>query len=347
MNKKALGTDKMELKRKTTIYDVAAASGVSASSVGSILNGSWEKRRISKDLAERVLEVAAHLGYRQNRQASALRTQRSGLIGMILPLHDNRYFSSLSQAFEAEARLRNLCPIVVSTLRDPDEEKRTVATLISHNVDSLFIAGATDPDPLSRMCSDAGIPHINVDLPGALVASVVTDNYFGASELTRYLLRKSDNPQGGAMHFIGGVRNDFNTTERVRGFQDVLLSEAGTAPDAGRVNTCGYGPDAAERAVRSLLDQLGSLPNAIFVNSTIAFEGVFRVLKELPDEAFDQFSVGCFDWDPFLSHLHFPVAMVRQDAQTMIEMAFKIIDQNSFQSPTMSLIRPELVFPET
>ena len=104
---------------------------------------------------------------------------------MILPLHDNRYFSSLSQAFEAEARRLGLCPIVVSTLRDPDEEERTVATLISHNVDSLFIAGATDPDPLSRMCSDAGIPHINVDLPGTLAASVVTDNFYGACKLTR------------------------------------------------------------------------------------------------------------------------------------------------------------------
>jgi LacI family transcriptional regulator, fructose operon transcriptional repressor len=335
----------MEPKRKTTIYDVATESGVSASTVGSVLNGTWIKRRISKDLADRVLAVASTLGYRQNKQASALRTQKSGLIGMILPLHDNRYFSSLSQAFETEARQRNLCPMVVSTLRDPDEEKRTVATLISHNVDSLFIAGATDPDPLSRMCSDAGIPHINVDLPGALVASVVTDNYFGASELTRYLLQKSDNPQGGVMHFIGGVRTDFNTIERIRGFKDVLLSETGIAPDLGQVNTCGYGPDAAERAVRSLLDQLGSLPNAIFVNSTIAFEGVFRVLKELPDEAFDHFSVGCFDWEPFLSHLHFPVAMVRQDAQTMIKTAFKIIDQNGFQSSKISLIRPELVFP--
>jgi LacI family transcriptional regulator, fructose operon transcriptional repressor len=335
----------MEPKRKTTIYDVATESGVSASTVGSVLNGTWVKRRISKDLADRVLAVASTLGYRQNKQASALRTQKSGLIGMILPLHDNRYFSSLSQAFETEARQRNLCPMVVSTLRDPDEEKRTVATLISHNVDSLFIAGATDPDPLSRMCADAGIPHINVDLPGALVASVVTDNYFGASELTRHLLRKSNNPLGGAMHFLGGVRTDFNTIERIRGFKDVLLSETGIAPDPGQVNTCGYGADAAERAVRSLLDQLGSLPNAIFVNSTIAFEGVFRVLKELPDEAFDHFSVGCFDWDPFLSHLHFPVAMVRQDATTMIRTAFTIIDQSSFQSPKISLIRPELVFP--
>lgn len=336
----------MELKRKTTIYDVAAASGVSASTVGSVLNGSWEKRRISSDMADRVLKVATDLGYRQNRQASALRTQRSGLIGMILPLHDNRYFSSLSQAFEAEARLRNLCPIVVSTLRDPDEEKRTVATLISHNVDSLFIAGATDPDPLSVMCTQAGIAHINVDLPGSLVASVVTNNYFGASELTRYLVARLRQPIGHAgIHFIGGNKDDFNTVERIRGFQDALRSETGSTPDPDHITTCGYGPDAAEKATRDLVAKFGSLPQALFVNSTIAFEGVFRVLKDLPDEAFAQFSVGCFDWDPFLSHLHFPVAMVRQDALSLIETAFKIIDDNTHKIAKITLIKPELLFP--
>jgi LacI family transcriptional regulator, fructose operon transcriptional repressor len=335
----------VEPKRKTTIYDVATTSGVSASTVGAILNGSWSKRRISKDLAERVLAVAATLGYRQNRQASALRTQRSGLIGMILPLHDNRYFSSMSQAFEAEARKRDLCPMVVSTLRDPDMEKRTVATLLSHNVDLLVIAGATDPDPLSRMCAEAGIPHINVDLPGSLAASVVTDNYFGASELTRHLLTRVGNSAPATLHFIGGIPTDFNTMERVRGFRDVLLAETGAPPDPVQIDTCGYGPDEAERSVRALLDGLGTVPSGLFVNSTIAFEGVFRVLKELPDEAFHDLAIGCFDWDPFLSHLHFPVAMVRQDAKSLIEKTFQIIDGNAYGTSQIHLIKPELLFP--
>lgn len=336
----------MEPKRKTTIYDVATASGVSASTVGSILNGTWTKRRISKDLAERVLAVATTLGYRQNRQASALRTQRSGLIGMILPLHDNRYFSSMSQAFEAEARKRDLCPMVVSTLRDPDLEKRTVATLLSHNVDLLFIAGATDPNPLSQMCSEAGIPHINVDLPGSLAASVVTDNYSGAYELTRYLFTQVGNSAPATLHFIGGIPTDFNTMERVRGFRDVLLAETGASPDPVQIDTCGYGPDEAERSVRRLLDRLGAVPSGLFINSTIAFEGVFRVLKELPDAAFLGLSVGCFDWDPFLSHLHFPVAMVRQDAKGLIEKAFQILDDNTYATSQIHLIKPELLLPE-
>lgn len=331
----------MEPKRKTTIYDVATASGVSASTVGAILNGSWSKRRISKDLADRVLGVAASLGYRQNRQASALRTQRSGLIGMILPLHDNRYFGALSEAFDAEARRRNLCPVVVSTMRDPDEEKRTIATLLSHNVDLVVIAGATDPDPLSAMCAEAAVPHINVDLPGSRAASVLTDNYAGARALTGYLVQKMGNAPP---HFIGGVPDDFNTRERIRGFRDVMAA-ARKAPSDAHIHTCGYGPDEAEAVTRALFAEGGGLPGGLFVNSTIAFEGVFRVLKQLPDEAFASLAIGCFDWDPFLSHLHFPVAMVRQDSKRMIHLAFELLDSKHQDVGGIHLIQPELVLP--
>jgi LacI family fructose operon transcriptional repressor len=336
-----LWTNGVEPKRKTTIYDVATASGVSASTVGSILNGTWAKRRISKDLAERVLAIATTLGYRQNRQASALRTQRSGLIGMILPLHDNRYFGSLSQAFDAEARRRHLCPVVVSTQRDPEEEKRTVATLLSHNVDLVVIAGATAPDPLSEMCAEASVPHINVDLPGVRAASVVTDNYFGAFELTRYILQ---NRGPAPVHFVGGVPGDFNTEERIRGFRGTMAA-AGCPPSPTQIHVCGYGPDEAEATTRTLIDRMGRLPGGLFVNSTIAFEGVFRVLKQLPDEAFGSLSIGCFDWDPFLSHLHFPVAMVRQDGQQMIHLAFNLLDLGAGNSGAIHLIQPELILP--
>ena len=170
----------MERKRKVTIYDVAEKSGASSSTVASVLNGSWEGRRIAADTAARVNLLAETLGYSANRQTSVLRRSRSGLIGMIISLHDNRFFGSISQSFEEEARRRGLCPVVVSTLRDPAEERHTVAKLISHNIDQLFIGGATEPDVLGDMCAAAGIARINIDLPGTRAASIISDNYWGA-----------------------------------------------------------------------------------------------------------------------------------------------------------------------
>jgi LacI family transcriptional regulator, fructose operon transcriptional repressor len=72
---------------------------------------------------------------------------------------------------------------------------------------------------------------------------------------------------------------------------------------------------------------------------------VFRVLKMLPDTDFEHFSVGCYDWDPFLSHLHFPVAMVRQDAKAMIKTAFTIVDDDHNKTNGITFIKPELIVP--
>ena len=96
----------------------------------------------------------------------------------------------------------------------------------------------------------------------------------------------------------------------------------------------------------SLALERGTIPPSLNFeapNPTIAFEGIFRVLKELPDETFHGLSVGCFDWDPFLSHLHFPVAMVRQNADRMITAAFELIDNQKAVDHRITFVKPSLI----
>ena len=157
--------------KKSTIYDLARMADTSPTTVSAILNGTWRERRVGAETAERVLALADKLKYTVNRQARGLRKSRSGLIGMIIPMHDNRFFSGMSQTFEEQARLRDLHPMVVSTLRDPRLEVETVETLLSYQVEHLLITGATDPDAVSRVCRRHGVPHVNVDLPGRLAPS--------------------------------------------------------------------------------------------------------------------------------------------------------------------------------
>ena len=47
-------------------------------------------------------------------------------------MHDNRFFSSMSQTFERLARERQLHPIVASTLRDPQLEVGQVSRGQAH-----------------------------------------------------------------------------------------------------------------------------------------------------------------------------------------------------------------------
>lgn len=337
-----------ESSRKTTIYDIARLSGASPSTVSAALGGTWKKRRIKKSTAEEIQRIADKYGYTINMQARGLRQARSGLVGLTLPVHDNRFFSSLSQSFEALVRERGLCPVIVSTLRDPAEERRTVETLISYAVDSLFIAGATDPDALSDMCQAANLRHINIDLPGSKAPSVVSNNYHGAEMLTNKIVSsmpRIDNPLRNKAYFIGGNEKNYATSRRIDAFRDVIAKQSGDVDDH-QIIACGYSPSNANHEIQTLCERIGGLPSGLFVNSITAFEGVLAYFLELPKSAFEETVIGCYDYDPFASFLHFPVFMVRQNADLLIKKGFEIIESGK-TDPELFEIEPDLIMPRT
>jgi len=331
--------------RKPTIYTIADLSGSSPSTVSAALNGTWKARRIKESTATRIQQIARAQGFQINQQARGLRRARSGLVGMILPVHDNRFFSSLSQSFEFHSRARGLCPVIASTLRDPEEELRTVETLISYAVDSLFVAGATNPQAISELCQAARLRHVYVDLPGTQAPSVVSDNFAGAVALTRKItaaMPADRAPPRNRPYFIGGIATDSATSRRIDGFCSVIGPDCG--PD--QIITCGYAPDSALREIEALTARIGGLPSALFINSTTAFEGVLRHFVRLAPRDFGQSVIGCFDYDPFASFLQFPVYMIRQNSDQLIATAFELIEQKR-SDPVLIEIAPDLIPPRT
>lgn len=335
-------------KQKPTIYDIARLSGASASTVSSALNGTWKTRRIGKETAEKIQKIASQQGYSANLQARGLRKASSGLVGMILPVHDNRFFSSMSQSFEAHARERGMVPVIASTLRDPQEEIRTVETLISYAVESLFITGATNPEALSEVCIAANVPHIYIDLPGKRAPSVVSDNYKGAKLLSQKILEtmpQLDDPVRGRAYFIGGDSGDFATERRIAAFRETVAAQTGVF-SADQVNACGYSPGQASREVRALCDRLGGLPAGLFMNSLTAFEGVLSYFVSLPASEFKQCVIGCYDYDPFGAFLQFPVHMVRQNSDKLVQTAYELLEAKTTE-PVLVQVEPDLIPPRT
>ncbi len=333
---------------KPTIYDIARLSGASPSTVSAALSGKGPSRRIAAATVEEIQKIAADLGYSTNMQARGLRQARSHLVGMIIPEHDNRYFSALSRSFEAEARARGLCPVIVSTLRDPEEEIRTLETLVSYQVDFMLIAGASDPAAISRLCDAARKPHVFVDLPGRGRQSVITDNHLGAVRLTDAILDGMPAPDGtrrGRLYLLGGDARDYATKRRVEGFREAVEARHGICED-DQIIICGYTPGKARDAAERLLDRLGGLPAGLFVNSLTAFEGVLGLFVKLPADAFSRTSIGCYDYDPFAAYLQFPVYMVRQDSDRLVEQAFAMIEGGAGPEALVE-IPPALVPPRT
>lgn len=240
--------------RKSTIYDIAKATGSSTSTVSMVLNGNWARYRISEETATRILDSAKALGYNVNLSARGLRLSRSGLAGMVIPHYRNRFFAGLAETFEDEARRRGLCPIVVGTQRDPDVELNVAQTLLAQRVELLFIAGVRDPAPLNMLCDAAGIPSINVDLPGAGAPSVVSDNRAGARALTDVLIDKML-ARGNApdeLILLGGIAGEYATAMRIAGFRDAFAARGLPPPPDDAIECCGYAPAAARGACAAL-----------------------------------------------------------------------------------------------
>ena len=328
---------------KQTIYDIAKKAGVSASTVGSALNGSWKSRRISKATVQRIQEIAQDMNYSVNLQARALRSAKSGLAGMILPQHNNRFFSSVGQCFSNETRAREALPVIVSTRREKEQELEAVRGLINSSVDSLMLVGTSHPDLLSEVCQKADVPHVFVDQPCQFAPSVVSENKAGARKLTKVLLTDRDVECSNDIVFLGGDGNLNATEQRILGFKEALKA-LGHKTNSKQVIACGYQRAAARDALAALYNTQQKLPSVLFINSIGCFEGALEFLIQLPKEEVDACAIGSFDYDPFVGLLRHPVPMIRQRAEEMVKRAYEHLDNND-QNPQLTHIEPELLLP--
>lgn len=315
--------------KRTTIYDLAELAGTSASAVSAVLNGNWKKRRISEQLAERIRRIADEQGYAVNMQASALRRERSRIVGMIVPMYDNRYFGSIAERFEGMARERGLFPIITCTRRDPELEVQAARAMLSYQVEFIVATGATDPDRISDICTAAGIRSFNLDLPGHQAPTVLSDNFGGARALTRQVLQRNRQrfSRSEPLVFVGGRGSDNNTMERIRGFRAAHES-MGIPVREDCILACGYAAHKAEQALIRLYETVPDHPMGMFVNSTISLEGVLRWIKKHQPDLLQTAAIGCFDWDPLAELLSDNILMVRQDVPKMLDELWRIIESD-------------------
>ena len=77
-----------------TLSDIAREAGVSKMSVSRAINN---LPKISAETRARALKVAGRLNYTPNRHARALTTNRSFLIGIVVPDMMHSFFSEMSR----------------------------------------------------------------------------------------------------------------------------------------------------------------------------------------------------------------------------------------------------------
>src|SRR4051812_38350298 len=139
--------------RRPTMREVAAVAGVSLATVSRALNGD---PKVAADLAARVQDAVAMLGYRRDLTATTLRRadRASASVGLVFDDIANPFHATLHRAIEDVARERGVLAFAGSSDEDAERERGLVQAFCSRRVDGLVIvpAGAppTHPPPGPR-----------------------------------------------------------------------------------------------------------------------------------------------------------------------------------------------------
>ncbi|MHC7905311.1 helix-turn-helix domain-containing protein, partial [Klebsiella pneumoniae] len=78
------------------------------------------------------------------------------------------------------AELSGVSASAVSAILNGNWKKRRISAklaekvTLSWQVDWVVATGATNPDKISALCQQAGVPTVNLDLPGSLSPSVIS-----------------------------------------------------------------------------------------------------------------------------------------------------------------------------
>lgn len=126
-----------ERERRPTLADVARAVGVSVGAVSVAING---RPGVSDELRRTIQETAERLGYSPNRSAVALRTHRSGLVGLLIRNLRNPFFLDVAEGFERECAERGSEVVIGSSHYDPGRELALVHAFADRAVDALALA---------------------------------------------------------------------------------------------------------------------------------------------------------------------------------------------------------------
>ncbi|SDI56916.1 LacI family DNA-binding transcriptional regulator [Winogradskyella thalassocola] len=125
----------------TTLKELAALLNISVSTVSKALNDSHE---ISENTRIRVKELATKLNYKPNRIAQQLKTNKTKIIGVILPTVTNPFFAEVLHGIEKTATNNDYDIIVCLSNETLHKEKRSLDLLANGSVDGFIIAVARE-----------------------------------------------------------------------------------------------------------------------------------------------------------------------------------------------------------
>ena len=306
----------MAQKPEITIHDIAKKLNISASTVSRALK---DNPLISEATRKKIKKAALDMGYRPNVMAANLRTRRTNTIGVIVPLINRHFFSSVISGIEDVAYKQGFA-VTISQSNDNLEKESTIAhSLFSNRVDGLILSIGMETQTYDhlKLFSERNIPLVFFDriVEEIPAHKIVVDDFGGAYRATQHLLEQG---RKNIAH-IGGPLNLQIYEKREAGYRQAI-SNAGLQINENLILhnslTREDGLNAIKKIIRSK-----ERPDAIFcANDTTALSTIIY-LKEKGIKVPEDIAIVGFSNEPFSELVTPSISTIKQPGFEMGQKA--------------------------
>ena len=304
-------------RTRPTSWTVAHEAGVSQATVSRVLRSD---PRVGPQIRERVLRVLERTKYQPNAAARAIRTSRSGSIGVVVARLSYPLYPAMLESIGAQLVQRALRMIVWDAEHAGDAPASQA--LRQGIVDGVILTAATQESAFLRDIASAQAPVVllNRTVAGYPSDQVSSDNHAGGACVADYLLGAQRKRCG----LISGILRARTIHDREMGFREGLARAACPLPEQRFHRVADFSHASGRDAIRRLLE-LAEPPDAVFcVNDVLAcgaIDGARALGVRVPE---DLWIVG-YDDIELASWGAYDLTTVRQPMQQMIGCAIDLL----------------------
>lgn len=301
-----------------TIAMLAKHAGVHPSTVSRALSGSAEGVGVAT--AARIRELASELGYRRDPAATALRTRKSRVFGVLVPRLTDFVLARIYEGLDAEASEHGYNTFVVNTADDPVLRRDRLEELLVRRVDGIVLGDARlDGDEVVKLLRRQHIPYVLVSRRLHGHVSVTTDDLAGGRLAAEHLLELGHTRVG----VVAGQPYASTGADRTQGFVR-YFAEAGHPVPAERVILSTFDTAGGQAAGAALLEQ-EPRPSAIFAVNDIAAIGVMGAVRERGLQVGRDVAVVGYNDIPMAGAMPVPLTTIRSPMFEMGTEAMKLL----------------------
>lgn len=329
-----------------TLEDIARQAGVSRSTVSRVING---QPNVSESARIRVMEVVHRTGYFPNAAARSLASQRSMMIGLVLPhsissVFTDPYFSWLTQGI-AQACNQHSYTLGLFLVGTKDDEEKIFPRVSRRGLlDGVIVQAGHHGDPVMRWLLDSNIPLVFAGRPfqPGNFSYIDIDNVDASYNAVVYLIRlgrKRIATIAGPSHSTVGI-------DRKAGYIKAL-KDRGLELDEALIAVGDFTETGGYYAMQRLLLQQ---PDAVFAASDSMAYGAMRAIHEAKLHIPRDIAVIGFDDLPIANTPRPTLTTVRQPVVNFggaaVELLIDLIE-NGTEPPRRVIMGTELVIRES